>query len=538
MMEQQQQLQQPQQIIDDVDYKVQKLTALNYFKEKHNAGELDLSNTNKKTKKPFLLSMLKKYPWRGLNLNQIKYILKNFIQSLDLSQEVGTVMLDSSVECKNAGFSKKSILRILCLTHSKLESVRYEGEIAELIPTELNNFLLRQKSEFIHSMDEKPSENMKDTILPTSLLFPSNDEKFTYLIDGDIDKLKGLEDFIDNTLFPLVFNFWIKVVTLEISVIEENNGGSIKEISEYESSLLLLINSYVSDKNSIMFRQFYENTCMKKLLAEISPELLFTSNSANHQIIKDCHHGNSENFMKFFLDMFIESFFTEYKYFLTSIKRPVIMNPSALIDIHEHHDMDDLPVGLYEDHKEHIKNTTCYLAGSAVIHTINSIADDVVKNKLISSLIITLDQGKLSDMPVRLFLDANNRNKTCPCLEVYEIMERIEFEIFTPLLSQVLIISIYRNKILDRIKKLIKSNNAYIDFINLVTRILMVDSNYSKDVLYEKVKNIVNKFFKYYLNTVAKDYERFITRRLKDALDPTMILGFRRNILLLASKNV
>lgn len=59
------------------------------------------------------------------------------------------------------------------MLYSKLESIRYESE-GQLIPIELNGFLLSGKSQFVHLSTDKTAENLSDTILPSSILFPTN----------------------------------------------------------------------------------------------------------------------------------------------------------------------------------------------------------------------------------------------------------------------------------------------------------------------------------------------------------------------------
>lgn len=84
--------------------------------------------------------MLQMYPWGGMTLTQMKYIYDRFIESVDLSEEVGKEFLQVSRECKEAHFAETNILRILCMIHTKYESIRYEREVAEILSTQLNNF--------------------------------------------------------------------------------------------------------------------------------------------------------------------------------------------------------------------------------------------------------------------------------------------------------------------------------------------------------------------------------------------------------------
>lgn len=75
--------------------------------------------------------------------------------------------------------------------------------------------------------------------------------------------METLEHSIYEVLFNLVINFWMRVVNLEVAVTKENSSRSISEISDFESALLVEIDNYCRDEKSIMFRQMFENSCMK-----------------------------------------------------------------------------------------------------------------------------------------------------------------------------------------------------------------------------------------------------------------------------------
>jgi hypothetical protein len=184
--------------------------------------------------------------------------------------------------------------------------------------------------------------------------------------------------------------------------------------------------------------------------------------------------------------------------------------------------------------KSIIDRTTAYIAGYCAERACNlGCLNRVGASALRATLLTDLSTAKVGDVPVALIEERmGQRTGTAAVIPIpspllYGMVRALERDIFTPLLSNVQVISCFGDDIVDYVRDQIDAHEMVNNIVDTVRSSLQAGGCEDDEV----VSSVVEKFFEVLTNVVLADYERFVRRKRKDSCHMKRMLAFRADVL-------
>ena len=184
--------------------------------------------------------------------------------------------------------------------------------------------------------------------------------------------------------------------------------------------------------------------------------------------------------------------------------------------------------------KQIIREITVKIAGYAADRAcrVNGLTE-TERNALARVMLCDITVALSNDIPIERLKQPSTDDTPityapCPSSLLSNMMVELERTVFTPLLSNVQIISAYGNDIVNHVKEELCMHDMVFNFISTVRDTLVTSSSVNVE---QATTTFVEKFFEVYLNVVITDYERYISRMRSDSCHLRRMLGFRALVL-------
>lgn len=473
--------------------------------------------------------------------HHFQYQLSKFIFEYELRTKIGTKLHDLSISFTlptNKHF-EQMIPSILTQVY---HAFKLNNAITPLLPVEFETFL----------------ERVAETELSRRM-----NENHSYYIQGDDMRMLSFVIFIKQILLPFYADIFYMFTNMRYNMETDTysvGGDPVKIMSEIESQMAVKRLQFINDDSeNAPYNHFINMTYVKDSILDVQNRLtLFPK----HTIIKPvCYYpsfvtevllrNNKTPLQKLifavFEDASFDCFLGQLGFSLQFGKQQPGISSDSNNNVNNRssgsNDQVEDDIDIFAMTNE-MRNIIYYLCGASV-HAILELSDTLEFDRMNGGKVVKLLKNKLTllkedaveqNLPCTLVTSRSHSHLLYVSESVFDVLYKIELEIFNPILSDMRMFAEVGNKFMEFVEMRLHELEFKFEFTSiLINAISDVDTTLKLGTRFPTVLHfcdkLTDKFFDFYLNIVAKQFAKSVMSSLKLNIDPLRSMKFRLGVL-------
>jgi len=453
--------------------------------------------------------------FRELEGEQIKRQMKKFKQISKLRFRYGRRLMELTIVFAkpDSAFLKQSIFYILAEVLMVFESVTPKNGCISLF-TDLRNFLLRVRRKILCDEGIVVAWSKKDE-----------------------DYLTSLKNFISKVLLPFYGNVWSK-----LSQVEETNGrGAVVggNVDLYVSDIELDMSHerylMTSNRQSVVAQNFFQNTCMRELIANVEPSRMFYDVDEDKvegwtPYVEQAKQGNSKAYEIVFLKVVELAVYEQYCQYLTI---EGVMNAGQDAPDEDHSGQECETVNHY------LEQITYFVEGAAMraaLGTLVKLPDCKIAIGFIVTK-LTVPPARARELKLPCALIDEREKKAGGLLRVeqrlHDAVISLDNEVLLPLYTNMSTMSVLGNNFIGYVHEVAMAHSSIEEVTDLFYECFteLIKCKQTQKHYKAMATSLTIKFFDYFLGACDNDWNRLLVRQVKELNNPMARLSFRERVM-------